>query len=65
MTGPDVATTAEQRIDHLRRSYARAVVQLLRDGQPQTGLVLLLATVEEQAHLAGCGVVSLPLPLPR
>jgi hypothetical protein len=57
------ATTADQRIAQQRHSDVRRAVQHLREGESAAAHERLCMTVELQALLAGCGMVTLPRPL--
>lgn len=58
----DPATTRDQRIAELRHSDVQEAVEHLAYGEPAAALERMLLTVEHQALLAGCGVVTLPRP---
>jgi len=63
VNGPDVATTATQRIDHLRHVDVKRAVAHLAGGDPWSAFDRLAMTVELQALLGGCGMVTIPRPL--
>jgi len=63
VNGPDVATTAAQRIDHLRHVDVKRAVAHIAVGDPWGAFDRLAMTVELQALLGGCGMVTIPRPL--